>query len=94
MFKERTSYGPPVVHGENVLGHSAELHDDVLHVRVVDDLEVLDRSLCDAAVEVEDIALSLIIPHRGLIMNLNKKISFRDKLVPCRINMYKCVFIL
>ena len=86
-------YGLPVVHGEDVLCHSAELHDDVLHVGVVDDLEVLDRGLGDAAVEVEDIALSLIIPHWGLVMNLNKKISFRDKLVPCRINIYKCVFI-
>ena len=84
----------PVVHSKDVLRHSPKLHDDVLDVGVMDNLEVLDRGLCDAAVEVEDIALSLIIPHRGLIMNLNKKISFRDKLVPCRINMYKCVFIL
>ena len=75
----------PVVHGEYVLGHSPELHDDVLHIGVVDDLEVLDRGLGDAAVEVEDIALSLVIPHRRLVMNLNKKISFHDK--PCRINM-------
>ena len=67
----------PVVHGEDVLGHSPELHDDVLHVGVVDDLEVLDRCLGDAAVEVEDITLSLVIPHRRLVVNLNKKISFR-----------------
>ena len=53
----------------------------------MDNLEVLDRGLGHAAVKVEDITLGLVIPHRCLVMNLNKKISFRDKLVPCRINM-------
>ena len=79
--------GLPVVHGEDVLGNPSKLHDDVLNIRVVHNLEVLDRGLGDAAVKVEDIALSLIIPHWGLVMNLNKRISFRDKFVPCRINM-------
>ena len=78
----------PVVHGEDVLCHSPKLHDNVLNIRVMDNLEVLDRGLGHAAVKVEDITLGLVIPHRSLVMNLNKKISFTDKLVPCRIALW------
>ena len=33
------AHGVPVVHGEHVVGHSSELHDDVVRVAVVDHLE-------------------------------------------------------
>lgn len=42
-----------------------------LTVIVVNDLEILDRGLCDSAVEVEHIRLCIIIPHGRLVVKLN-----------------------
>lgn len=38
----KSAHGIIVVQGENVFSDSAELHDDVVGVVVMDDLEVLD----------------------------------------------------
>ena len=64
------AHGVAVVHGEDVLGHAAELHDDVVEVVVVHDLEVLHRGLRHAAVEVEHVALGVVVPHGGLVVHL------------------------
>lgn len=41
-----------------------------LTVVVVNYLKVFDRGLSDAAVEVQHIRLGVIVPHRGLIVQL------------------------
>lgn len=43
-----------------------------LTVVVVDDLEVLHRRLGDPAVEVQDVGLGVIVPDRGLVVQLNQ----------------------
>lgn len=42
-----------------------------LTVVVMDDLKVLDRGLRDPAMEVENVGLGVVVPHRGLIVELN-----------------------
>lgn len=37
----------------------------------MDDLKVLDRGLCDPSMEVENIGLGVVVPHRGLVVELN-----------------------
>lgn len=64
------AHGVAVVHGEDVLGHPAELHDDVLWISLVDDLEVFDARLGDASMEVEHVGLGVVVPHRGLVVQL------------------------
>lgn len=36
----------------------------------MNNLKILDGRLCDAAMEVEDVALCVLIPHRGLVAQL------------------------
>ncbi|MEE6458327.1 hypothetical protein FKM82_000252 [Ascaphus truei] len=43
----------------------------VLQIIVVHNLEVLHRCVCDTPVEVEHVRLSVIIPHGGLIVQLD-----------------------
>lgn len=43
----------------------------ILTVVVVDDLEILDGGLCDSAVEVEHVGLSVVVPHGRLVVELN-----------------------
>ena len=43
-----------------------------LTVAVVDDLEVLHRRLSDPAVEVQDVGLSVVVPDRGLVVQLDQ----------------------
>ena len=43
-----------------------------LTVVVVDDLEVLHRRLSDPAVEVQDVGLGVIVPDRGLVVQLDQ----------------------
>ena len=43
-----------------------------LTVVVVDDLEVLDGRLGDAAVEVEHVGLRVVVPQRRLVVQLNQ----------------------
>lgn len=47
----------------------------LLTVIVVHDLEVLDRRLGDAAVEVEHVGLSVIVPHRCLVVQLDEVVQ-------------------
>lgn len=44
--------------------------DFELTVVVMNDLKVFDRRLCDSAMEVEHIRLSVIVPHRCLVVQL------------------------
>ena len=37
----------------------------------MDDLEILDRRLRDSAVEVEHVGLRVVVPHRGLVVQLD-----------------------
>lgn len=37
-------------------------------IRVVDDLKILDRCLCDSTMEIKNIALCIVIPCRGFIV--------------------------
>ena len=43
-----------------------------LTVVVVDDLEVLDGGLGDAAVEVEHVGLRVVVPHGRLVVQLDQ----------------------
>lgn len=43
-----------------------------LTVFAVDDLEVLDRGLCDPSREVEDIGSSVIIPNWSFVVEFNQ----------------------
>lgn len=42
-----------------------------LTVIVVDDLEILDRSLSDPAMEVKHVGLRVVVPHRRLVVKFN-----------------------
>lgn len=37
----------------------------------MDDLKVFDRGLCDPAMEVEHIGLGVVVPHGGLVVQLD-----------------------
>lgn len=50
---------------QNILGQVE------LTIIVVDDLEVLDRGLGDAAMEVENVGLCVVVPYRCLVVQLN-----------------------
>ena len=65
----------PVVHCEDVLGDPPELHDDVVDVVIMDDLKVLYAGLSDPAVEVEDVALGVVVPNRGLVVKLEDSLQ-------------------
>jgi hypothetical protein len=43
-----------------------------LTVIPMDYLKVLHRCLSDPAMEVEDVGLGVIVPHRGLVVQLNQ----------------------
>lgn len=38
----------------------------------MDYLEVLHRRLCDSAAEVEDVGLGVMVPDRGLVVQLDQ----------------------
>lgn len=104
------AHGIVVVQGEDVLGYSAKLHDDVVGCRareesrqcisltvkmmcvkkkkkagdkqrelltvvVVNYLEVFDRGLGNAAVEVEHVGLGVVVPHRRLVVQLDEVVQ-------------------
>ena len=64
----------PVVHGEDVVGDSSELHDDVVRVAVVDDLKVFDARLSDAPVKVQDVRLRVVVPHGRLVVQFKNSL--------------------
>ena len=41
----------------------------------MDDLKVLDGGLGDAAVEVEHVGLGVVVPHRGLVVQLDQVVQ-------------------
>lgn len=51
---------------------SREALTDRLTIVVMDDLKVLDGGLCDAAVEIEHVGLGVVVPHGGLVVQLDQ----------------------
>ncbi len=51
-----------------------------LTVIVVNDLEILDRGLSDSAVEVKNVGLCVVVPHRRLVVKFNH--AFRVFVLP------------
>ena len=47
------------------------INEDVTII-VVDQLEILDRGLCNAAVEIEHVRLSLVIPDRRFVVQFQQ----------------------
>lgn len=72
--------GIAIVHGEYILGGAAELHDNILWIRVVHQLKVLHRCLRDTTMKVEHIRLCLIVPHGRLVVQLHNVVHvLREK---------------
>lgn len=55
----------------------------VLTVVVADDLKVLHGGLSDAAVEVQHVRLSVVVPHGGLVVQLDQVVQ-RVRLPPAQ----------
>lgn len=56
-------------------GEQPGLGVQILTVISMDNLEVLDRGLCDSALEVEGVGATVFVPERWLVVQLNEALQ-------------------
>ena len=69
MFKSQNKKKSLKIGSKNThILNPSELHNNIIRLILMNDLKILNRGLSDPAVEIENVALRILVPHRRLIL--------------------------
>lgn len=59
------------IHRKHIFWRTTELHYNIFRIRIVDQLKVFHRRLCDTTMEIQHIRLRIVVPHGRFIVQFH-----------------------